>query len=611
MNTNNNHTGQIYRVSGSTVEASGLPCAAMYEVVRVGEMGLTGEVIRIEGKLVTIQVYEDTAGLSRGEPVTCTGSPLTVELGPGLLGRSFDGIQRPLGHLKEIDGDFILRGSTVPSLARDKAWDFKPDAGVGDQVTGGDVLGRVSETGGIDHLVMVPPDQGGTVVSIEPGSMTAEDTVAVLENGQGEVPITLMQRWPVRIQRPYGSKTPPDSPFLTGQRVLDTLFPIARGGTAIVPGGFGTGKTVVEQTLAKFADTDIIIYVGCGERGNEMTEVLMEFPELEDPRTGRSLMERTVLVVNTSNMPVAAREASIYTGITMAEYYRDMGYHVALMADSTSRWAEALREISSRLEEMPGEEGYPTYMGTRLACFYERAGQVRTLGSQDRAGSVTIVSAVSPPGGDFSEPVTQGSLRIAGALWALNSSLAQRRHYPAVDWMKSYSLFTDLLTPWFAENVAPDWANVRQRLITLLEREREVLEMVQLIGEDAIPDEERILMIGAGLLRENFLRQNAFHPVDASCSAAKQHAMLTCFLDAHDLLLEQLGEDLPLEIILELTSISEIARLAESPEEGFPEIAHTALEGLRAEMQDRADELAMQREKYEREAAGEQVPDQA
>ncbi len=597
-----NDAGSIYRISGSTVEASGLPSARMYDVTRVGGHGIMGEVIRIHHDLTTIQVYEDTSGMSVGEPVICTGHPLTVELGPGLLGTAFDGIQRPLPSLLEVEGDFILRGTDVPSLDREREWEFTAEVQPGQEVTEGDVLGTVPEGGRIVHKMMVPPGMSGRVTEVRSGTFRVDETIVRLDTGSDEIQeLSLVQRWPVRIPRPCVSKTPPDRPFLTGQRVLDTLFPIALGGTAIVPGGFGTGKTVVEQTLAKHAHADVIIYIGCGERGNEMTEVLTEFPELEDPQTGRSLMERTVLVVNTSNMPVAAREASIYTGITMAEYFRDMGYHVALMADSTSRWAEALREISSRLEEMPGEEGYPTYMGTRLAGFYERAGHVRTLGSEERTGSVTVVSAVSPPGGDFSEPVTQGSMRIAGGLWALDTSLAHRRHYPAISWTRSYSLYGEMLAPWFTRETYEDWTAQKQRLNRMLEREKEILEMVQLVGEDAIPDSERILLLGARLIRENFLRQNAYHPVDASCSLTKQYWMLKAFLDGYEIILSALGTEIPLENLLALAAIAELARLNEHPDEKFPEVSRLVLEKLREEIENLAEEIARQREKFEKE----------
>lgn len=589
--------GQIYRISGSTVEATGLPGARMYDVARVGSLGIMGEVIRIEGDITTVQVYEDTSGLSVGEPVICTLEPLTVELGPGLIGTIFDGTQRPLVSLLEIEGDFILRGTDVHSLDRKTLWDFEPTVKDGETVAAGDIIGTVQEGGNILHRIMVPPGMEGNIDEIKPGSFHVEEIVARIENGHGEnTGLNLIQKWPVRIARPCRRKIPADRPFLTGQRILDTLFPVALGGTAIVPGGFGTGKTVVEQTLAKYAHADVIIYIGCGERGNEMTEVLQEFPILEDPQTGRSLMERTVLVVNTSNMPVAAREASIYTGITMAEYFRDMGYHVALMADSTSRWAEALREISSRLEEMPGEEGYPTYLGTRLAGFFERAGHVQTFGKDDRTGSVTVVSAVSPPGGDFSEPVTQGSMRISGALWALDTSLAHRRHFPAISWTRSYSLYGEMLTHWFEKEVAGDWSEQKKSLNRMLEREKEILEMVQLVGEDAIPDNERILMLGARLIRENFLRQNAYHPVDASCSLIKQYWMLNAFLESYRIILTALEKEIPLENLLALSALSDLARLNEQPDESFPGASYKVLDNLQQEIKRVTEQISRQRE---------------
>ena len=593
--------GFIHRISGSAIEATGLPGARMYDVARVGEAGLMGEIIRIESGVTTIQVYEDTSGLSVGEPVVCRDHPLTAELGPGLLGGAFDGIQRPLASLRRAEGDFILRGTFIPSIDRKRLWSFTPSVSEGDALTGGDMIGSTLEGSHMEHRVLVPPGVSGTVVEVCSGDLSVEETVVRVDTEAGVIDVRMMSRWPVRIPRPFREKTPPDHPFITGQRILDTLFPIARGGAAIIPGGFGTGKTVVEQTLAKYADADVIIYVGCGERGNEIAEVLTEFPELEDPRTGGSLMERTVLVVNTSNMPVAAREASIYTGITMAEYFRDMGYHVALMADSTSRWAEALREISSRLEEMPGEEGYPTYMGTRLACFYERAGLVRTLGSNGRTGSVTVVSAVSPPGGDFSEPVTQASMRIAGALWALDTSLAQRRHFPAIDWTRSYSLFTERLAPWYIAEVAPDWPDQRQRLNRMLEREKEILEMVQLVGEDAIPDNERILLLGARLIRENFLRQNAYHPVDAVCSMKKQYWMLVAFLSGHEIVLAGLADEIPLEDLLEMEVLGDLARINELPDDRFPAAAEDVLDRLRKNVEDLADRIRAQRARFEKE----------
>ncbi|HSG06365.1 MAG TPA: V-type ATP synthase subunit A, partial [Nitrospiria bacterium] len=505
-------TGRIIKISGPTVVAGGLPGACMYNRVLVGDLGLLGEVIRVEADRATIQVYEDTTGLSLGEKVLDEGLPLQVELGPGLLGSVFDGVQRPLPRIYEEKGDRVSRGVVFPALSRSAEWKFKPLVKKGDRVQPGDVLGVISENPRIEHKVLVPFKISGSIKTIRKGLFRVSDPIGELDDG---TELFMLQKWPVRTPRPFSRKLRALSPFLTGQRVFDSLFPVASGGTAVVPGGFGTGKTVVEQTLARYADSDVIVYVGCGERGNEMTEVLRDFPDLIDPRTKRPLMERTVLVVNTSNMPVAAREASIYTGITMAEYFRDMGYRVALMADSTSRWAEALREISARLEEMPGEEGYPTYLGTRLAGFYERGGQVECLGKGDRTGTVTIVSAISPPGGDFSEPVTQSSVRIAGTMWALDSGLANRRHFPAIDWKKSYSLYLEDLREWYLENVAPDWLEVRRGIIELLQKEEEIQEIVQLVGVDALQDQERVTLEAGRMIREDFLRQSAFSPVDA------------------------------------------------------------------------------------------------
>jgi V/A-type H+-transporting ATPase subunit A len=504
----------IIQIAGPTVTAAGVD-VALGERVAVGDAALPGEVIRIRDGRATIQVFEDAGGLALGEPVVAAGEPLMAELGPGLLGQVFDGIQRPLGRL----GTFLERGATLPALDRDRRWRFEPAVAAGDRVEAGALLGTVAETASLVHRVLVPPGRAGVVTAVRAGDARVTDPVVELEAGP---PLTLLQRWPVKRPRPFRARLPADVPFLTGQRVLDTLFPIAVGGAAIIPGGFGTGKTVLEQALAKFADADLIVYVGCGERGNEMTDVLAELPALRDPRTGGPLLGRTVLIVNTSNMPVAAREASIYTGVTVAEYFRDMGYRVALMADSTSRWAEALREIASRLEEMPGEEGYPTSLAARLAQFYERAGRVTTLGG--REGAVTIVGAVSPPGGDFSEPVTQASLRVTGALWALSAELAHRRHFPAVDWARSFTLYADRLA------LAPGLAALRDEAVRLLARERELEEAAQLVGVEALPDEERAVLDAAALLREGFLRQNATSDVDASCPPAKALGMLRILL---------------------------------------------------------------------------------
>ncbi len=560
--------GIIVKVSGPTVEAKNMEATRMYNRVIVGEMGLLGEVIRLEKNLATIQVYEDTTGLSLGEKVIDAGEPLLAELGPGLLTSIFDGVQRPLEQIRKAQGDFIARGAVVPSLSRSKRWDFSPTVKPGDRVRSGDVIGLVAETHRIEHRVMVPSGSQGRIQKIQKGPLAVTEPVALLEDGTS---LTMLQKWPVRTPRPFTRRLSPTLPFITGQRIFDMLFPVATGGTAIVPGGFGTGKTVVEQTLAKYAESDIIVFVGCGERGNEMTEVLSDFPQLMDPTTGRPLMERTVLIVNTSNMPVAAREASIYTGITIAEYYRDMGYRVALMADSTSRWAEALREISSRLEEMPGEEGYPTYLATKLASFYERGGRVACLGGGDRQGSISIVSAISPPGGDFSEPVTQSSMRVAGALWALDSDLAHRRHFPAINWKQSYSLYIGVLDDWYRKNVATDWPEFRRELMGLLQKEEELQEIVQLVGIDALQDQERITLEVSRMIREDFLRQSAFSEVDASCPLDKQYWMLKAFFAYHVLSRDLLKKGFPIEEVLGLSIREELGRMKEAPVQGFAE----------------------------------------
>lgn len=518
--TENRTQGVLKRISGPVVTAVGLD-AHMYDVVKIGHEELMGEVIKIQGENIIIQVYEDTAGIRPGEPVENTGLSLAVELGPGLLTSIYDGIQRPLEVLVEKMGDFIERGVSAPGLSHEKKWEFVPTAKAGDVVKAGDVLGTVQETN-IVHKVMVPPNsKGGTIKKIAAGSFTVDDTVCTLEDG---TEIAMLQRWPVRVPRPTKEKLNPDIPLITGQRILDGLFPIAKGGTAAIPGPFGSGKTVTQQQLAKWSDAEIVVYIGCGERGNEMTEVLTEFPELEDPKTGKPLMERTVLIANTSNMPVAAREASVYTGITIAEYFRDMGYDVSLMADSTSRWAEAMREISSRLEEMPGEEGYPAYLAARLSEFYERAGRVVTLNGVE--GSVSVIGAVSPPGGDFSEPVTQNTLRIVKVFWALDAKLSQRRHFPAINWLDSYSLYLDSLTEWYDTEVSPEWNPLRAWAMAILQKEAELQEIVQLVGSDALPDEEQITIEVARLIREVFLQQNAYDAVDTYCSMSKQYDMM-------------------------------------------------------------------------------------
>ena len=558
--------GTLSKITGPVVVADGMTGTKMYDVVRVGDAGLMGEVIRLEGELATIQVYEDTSGLLIGEPVESTGAPLKLELGPGLLSSIYDGIQRPLPVIAEETGsDFIARGTVASALDRSKKWDFTPVAKVGQAVTGGDVIGTTPEGGTVIHRVMVPPDVKGTIATIvEPGSYTIDEVVAKLEDG---AEITMSQWWPVRYGRPYKRKLDPTTPFMTGMRILDTFFPVALGGNAIIPGGFGTGKTVTQQSLAKWADVDIIIYVGCGERGNEMTEVLAEFPELDDPRTGHKLMDRTVLVANTSNMPVAAREASIYTGVTLAEYYRDMGYSVAMMADSTSRWGEALREVSGRLEEMPGEEGYPAYLATRLASFYERSGRVEALGDGERVGSVTMVGAVSPAGGDMSEPMTQNSLRVTGAFWALDTSLAHRRHFPAISWTKSYTLYLGQVRDWFEDEVADDWRVVRERAMSILQKETELQEIVQLVGPDALPETEKIILEVARMLREDFLQQFAFDEIDAYCPPKKAYWILKTILAFNDAATQAMSRGVSLRQVMQLPLRDEVSRMKTTPHE--------------------------------------------
>lgn len=557
--------GIIVKVAGPVAVVKGLAAPRMYDVVRVGREGLMGEVIRLSEDLATVQVYEDTSGLVVGETAEGTGAPLYVDLGPGLLGSVYDGVQRPLPMLWSKYGDMITRGTTAPALPPDKRWPFEPRVKIGDEVGPGDVLGVVPETH-IEHHVMVPPGVTGTVTQIHAGDLLVDEVVAVLDQPDGGIyEVTLRQRWPVRQPRPVAQKLDPTVTLTTGQRVIDTFFPIPRGGTAIIPGGFGTGKTVMEQTLAKWAAPDVVVYVGCGERGNEMTEVLEEFPSIIDDRTGRPLMERTVLIANTSNMPVAAREASIYTGITLAEYYRDMGYEVALFADSTSRWAEALREISSRLEEMPGEEGFPAYLATRLAGFYERSGRVTCLGREGQEGSLTIVGAVSPPGGDFSEPVTQSSLRIAGVFWALDTDLARRRHFPAIHWIRSYSLYD--MRRWFGEHVAADWDAQRERAMALLQREVELQEIVQLVGADALPEADRGTLAVAQIIREDYLQQFAFHEVDCFCPLPKSYWMLKAILTFQGLLRDALDRGVHLDQVLDVPALAEVARMKEWPTE--------------------------------------------
>ncbi len=528
----------------------------MYDVVKIGNEGLMGEVIGIEGDKSTIQVYEDTSGIAPGEPVENTGMPLSVELGPGLLESIYDGIQRPLPVLMEMmKSDFIERGVAAPGLDRTRKWEFTPVATVGTEVKGGDIIGTVPETH-IEHKIMVPPNVSGVVDDIKSGSFKVTDCVCKLVDG---TELTLMQKWPVRDPRPSRKKLMPNIPLITGQRILDGLFPLAKGGTAAIPGPFGSGKTVTQQQLAKWSDTEIVVYIGCGERGNEMADVLNEFPELADPKTGKPLMERTVLIANTSNMPVAAREASVYTGITIAEYYRDMGYDVSLMADSTSRWAEAMREISSRLEEMPGEEGYPAYLSARLSEFYERAGRVDTLSGL--TGSVTVIGAVSPPGGDFSEPVTQNTLRIVKVFWALDSKLSQKRHFPSINWLESYSLYTDLLSDWYNEQVSPEWLHLRGEAMEILQKESELQEIVQLVGSDALPEDQQLTMEVARMLREIFLQQNAFHPVDTFCTMDHQYRLIKAILKYSDMANNALESGVPLENIISVKSKDDLSKV--------------------------------------------------
>ena len=558
--------GTIVKVAGPLVIAEGMRDANMFDVVRVSQSRLIGEIIEIRGDRASIQVYEETSGLGPGEPVESTGMPMSAELGPGLIASIYDGIQRPLDAIRDRTGDRLIRGVEVPSLSREKRWHFTPHAKAGIRVSAGDVLGAVRETDIVLHKIMVPPGVSGVVKTIAEGDYTVEETVAVLLPDQGgEIPLTMMQRWPVRRGRPYSQKLSPREPLVTGQRVIDMLFPLAKGGTAAVPGPFGSGKTVVQHQLAKWADADIIVYIGCGERGNEMTDVLNEFPELKDPKTGKSLMERTVLIANTSDMPVAAREASIYTGITIAEYFRDMGYSVALMADSTSRWAEALREMSGRLEEMPGEEGYPAYLGSRLAQFYERAGRVVTLGGERREGALSVIGAVSPAGGDISEPVSQATLRIVKVFWSLDAQLAYARHFPAVNWLTSYSLYADDVDGWLSANVKEDWTDRRRRIMLLLQEESELEEIVQLVGMDALSPLDRLKLEAARSIREDFLHQDAFHEVDTYSPLEKQYAILALVLAYYDSCREALEQGVPINALVKLPVREAIGRFKYTP----------------------------------------------
>lgn len=563
--------GNIIKIAGPVIIADGMRGTQMNEMVKVGNDKLVGEIIELEGDTATIQVYEETAGLRPGEKVESTGGPLSVELGPGIMGSIFDGIQRPLEVIKAKTGDFIERGVDVPSIDKDKKWTFKPLAKVGDKVTGGDTLGEVQETSAVLQKILLPPTIEGTIKSIvSGGEFTVEEDIAEIETEDGIKKVQMLQKWPVRTGRPYKDKLDPDVPLVTGQRTQDTFFPVAKGGTAAIPGPFGSGKTVTQQQLAKWSDADIIVYVGCGERGNEMTEVLLEFPELEDPKTGNPLMDRTVLIANTSNMPVAAREACVYTGITIAEYFRDQGYDVALMADSTSRWAEAMREISGRLEEMPGEEGYPAYLASRLAQFYERAGRVNTLGTESDVSSVSVVGAVSPPGGDLSEPVTQNTLRICKVFWALDASLADKRHFPSIDWLQSYSLYVDSVQDWWKETVGGDWRSVRDEAMVLLQKESELQEIVQLVGPDALPDSEQVTLETTRMLREDFLQQNAYDEVDTYCSPSKQFNLLNTIVLFQKEASKALERGASSKDLIGLSIKEEIGKLKFVPEDEFP-----------------------------------------
>ena len=580
-------SGTITKVSGPLVVARGLSDANVSDVVRVGSQRLIGEILNMTGDSASIQVYEETSGLGPGAEVVTTGMPMSVELGPGMLDNIYDGIQRPLPEMRAIAGDSITRGTDVAALNREKLWDFVPVAKIGDKVTAGDVLGTVQETSAILHKIMVPYGLAGEVVSIESGEHVVTDTVAVLKDAKGaEHEVKMMQRWPVRIARPYSKKYVPSRPMNSGQRIIDTMFPIAKGGTAAVPGPFGSGKTVVQHQLAKWSDVDIVIYIGCGERGNEMTDVLMEFPELKDPRNGEPLMKRTVLIANTSDMPVAAREASIYTGITIAVYFRDMGYDVAVLADSTSRWAEALREMSGRLEEMPGEEGYPAYLASRLAQFYERAGVVECLGSDERRGSVTAIGAVSPPGGDISEPVSQATMRIVKVFWALDSSLAYARHFPAINWLTSYSLYLDMLQPWYTEQFGESYMKNREKAMHILQLESELQEIVRLVGQDALSPADRLTMETAKMIREDFLQQNAFVDEDAYSSYAKQYRLMALVLRYDELCREALAKGADMEKLFVINAREKIGR-AKMADAGSFEADYKAIEEqMKAEIEE-------------------------
>jgi V/A-type H+-transporting ATPase subunit A len=578
-------SGKVTKVSGPLVVAEGLVDANVADVVRVGEKQLIGEILNMTGDSASIQVYEETSGLGPGAEVVTTGSPLSVELGPGLLENIYDGIQRPLEEIRAVAGHTITRGIFIPALNRDKKWKFKPLLDIGDRVVGGDIIGTVQETTAIEHRILVPNGVSGVVRSIEAGEFTVEETVAVVEGKDGkQTPLTMMQKWPVRVARPYKKKHVPNRPLNSGQRIIDTLFPLAKGGTAAVPGPFGSGKTVVQHALAKWADVDVVVYIGCGERGNEMTDVLNEFPELTDPRSGEPLMRRTVLIANTSDMPVAAREASIYTGITIAEYFRDMGYDVAVIADSTSRWAEALREMSGRLEEMPGEEGYPAYLASRLAQFYERAGVIECMGSEERLGSLTAIGAVSPPGGDTSEPVSQATMRIVKVFWGLDSSLAYARHFPAINWLTSYSLYVDTLRPWYDANLGKTFMADRERAMTILGEEANLQEIVKLVGADSLGSGERLTLETAKMIREDFLQQNAFVDVDSFSSYDRQLRLLKLIIDYDALCREALGAGADMEALFRIEARERIARAKTVPADAYEAVYAEIDAAMRADI---------------------------
>src|SRR6184192_1573068 len=562
--------GKIERVAGPVIVAGDMLGSQMYEVVRVGDQGLIGEIIKIEQDRATVQVYEETAGLRPGEKVERSGKPLSVELAPGITGQIYDGIQRPLTILFEKTGPFVRRGLTLPPIDKSKKWHFVPTTKPGANLTGGDIIGQVKETSLITQKIMVPPNQSGKISSIvKEGDYTVTEPIGELESPNGPVTLFMLNTWPVRTARSFRRKLPSNTPLLTGQRIIDFFFPIAKGGTATTPGAFGTGKTMAQQQLAKWADASVIVYVGCGERGNEMAEVLETFPKLVDPRSGEPIMNRTVLIANTSNMPIAAREASVYTGITIAEYYRDMGYDVALMADSTSRWAEALREISGRLEEMPGEEGYPAYLGRRLAEFYERGGKAIVISPEERIGSLTLVGAVSPPGGDFSEPVSQNTLRVTRVFWSLDTDLASRRHFPAINWLTSYSLYTDILDDWYRKEIGPDWTMMRKEAMNILQRDDELREIVMLVGPDALSESQRVTLEIARMIKEDFLMQHAYNPADTYCDKEKIHLMIKLILDYHKIMQKAVDANIPLQRVLELPVKTEIDRMRLIPADKF------------------------------------------